>query len=404
MKILNIANRVPFPLKDGGAVALHRQLKCMAEAGAEIHLISVISERDHMGVQEIRASLGNLCRFDGYSLQLKPGVLGAIMALIRGKSYNISRFDHPGMRKLIEVTLKNESFDLVQFESIFMAPYLDIAQKHGIPAVLRQHNAEFQIWERRAAIEKNPLKRWYLHVLAQQLKQYESMMLSEFDAVISITEQDQETFRKLGCNKPMMVYEAGIEIPHQLPDIRSELRYKLYHLGSMEWEPNREGLEWFIQHCWPLIHKKHPETELHIAGKGLEDSFIQGAVPYSNHGEVPSAVEFISEMGVCIVPIRSGSGIRIKILEAILAGKVVISTSTGIQGLRLEQGKHFLQADTPEHFLYAVTEITDPIKFHQLANHAREQIIQHYNAQHLATELMSFYQDLLKRNALSAGQ
>lgn len=391
MRILNLANRVPLPLRDGGAIALNLQLRCMKEAGAEIHLISVISDRDTLKAEEIESQLSGICRFNGFPLRLKPNLAGAISALLSGKSYNISRFDHPGLRKLLIETLESNSFDLIQFESIFMAPYLDVARKYKIPAVLRQHNAEFQIWERRAAMERNPLKRWYLRVLARQLKGYEAKMLSEFDAVVSITEEDRETFRKLGCNKPMMVYEAGIAVPQQLTDIRTEFRNKLYHLGSMEWEPNREGLEWFILQCWPAIHQKNPDTSLHIAGKGLKAPFIQSTEAYVNHGEVYSAQDFITEMGICIVPIRSGSGIRIKILEAIMAGKVVISTATGVQGLRLKEGQHYLQADSPEAFAEAVKQVLNPENYNKLATAARAQVLREYNAQKLAEKLISFY-------------
>lgn len=392
MKILNIANRIPFPLKDGGAIALYRQVKFMRQAGAEIHLISVISDREPFSEAEIRLNLKNMCRFDGVRLSLKPTPMGAFMALLKRKSYNISRFENQELFHLIKKTLEKEQYDLVQFESIFMAPYLKLVKQFGIPTVLRQHNAEFQIWERRAQTEKNPLKRIYLQLLARQLKEYETSMLKEFDAVVSITEEDQHTFEALGCDQARFVYEAGIEIPKDLPPIDADKRHKLYHIGSMEWIPNREGLTWFIEHCWPRIHALNEGTELHIAGKGLENPFIASEIPYQNHEEVASAETFIRDMGVCIVPIRSGSGIRIKILEAILAGKVVISSSTGIQGLRLENGIHYLEANTPETFAVAVKQIQDKETFVRICTEARKRIMELYNAELLAQKLIGFYQ------------
>jgi glycosyltransferase involved in cell wall biosynthesis len=123
----------------------------------------------------------------------------------------------------------------------------------------------------------------------------------------------------------------------------------------MDWIPNREAIQWFLERAWPKIHQSSPEFEFYFAGRKMPDEFKAMNIPGVHClDEVPSAEDFIADKKILIVPIWTGGGIRVKILEAMAAGKVVITTSSGIKGIEAKAGKHFLLARKPEDFERAV--------------------------------------------------
>ena len=146
---------------------------------------------------------------------------------------------------------------------------------------------------------------------------------------------------------------AGVFVDRAASDAigLSVKKHRCFHIGSMEWEANKQSVLWFLQECWPQILEKNPQAEFHLAGKGLvkDDPKYSGAGVFV-HGEVSSSEEFMMEHGIAVVPLLSGSGIRMKILEAMLFGCPVVTTRIGMQGLAVTAGKELLVADGPAEF------------------------------------------------------
>lgn len=274
------------------------------------------------------------------------------------KSYHVERFENAPFAKKLEELLKTQDFDIVQLESVFLAPYLPVIRAFAprAKAVLRAHNVEHEIWER-VASNANPLKKWYLNRMTPRLKAYELEQVNHCDLVVGISERDVERFRQLGLSKPATVCPIGLDCSHYHPDTTSFQRpLSLSFIGSLDWMPNQEGLRWFLDAVWqPLLAPSFPELQFHIAGRTaprwLRALNMERVV---FHGEVPSAADFLNRHSVMVVPLLSGGGMRAKILEGMALGKVVLSTRLGMEGIDCTLGRDCLLAEKPEDWLDAI--------------------------------------------------
>jgi glycosyltransferase involved in cell wall biosynthesis len=299
--------------------------------------------------------------------------------------------------------MDDEAFDAVLVEGLYSVPvYLRAvsARKHRTPAAYRAHNLEYQIWARLAAASPNPVKKWYLGLQANRLKKFEQRTWSAFQAIVPIVTTDEIAIKKYlnrtiekSSNKQIpaiQTYQPGIAIERPFAFIHQPL--SLFHIGSMEWQANEQGVLWFLQKVWPLLLVKYPQAQFHLAGKGLSKSdprFFQTGVV--NHGEVPDAEDFMHQHGIMVVPIQAGSGIRIKTLEAMALGVPVVSTSVGAQGLSVTSGTEMFIADQPQQFADAIaTLLANPAQAQTLTTQARAYVEQHHNLKRNTADLLAF--------------
>lgn len=397
MKILVIGSRIPWPLKDGGAIATYHMLKSMAECGASVTYFSYNTKKHFLNEAGIAAHFG-FCRVITSYLDAGTSATGALLALLRGQNYNLSRFHSEPANRQLATLLQEETFDLIHFEGLFAIPFLPVVKRYFKgPLVLRQHNVEYQIWERLAAAEGNLLKRWYLNHLAKGLKRAEEAALPQFDGIAAITKSDAAEFQKTSNKVPVWYYPAGMEIS---PDAGVNAKtHTVYHIGSMEWMPNVQGVEWFLNEVWPAVRNAVPDAEFHMAGRGLSagDTRFSGA-GVINHGEVADAAAFEAEYQICIVPLKSGSGLRMKTLSAMAAAKPVLTTSVGANGIDATNGTHWQVADGAGEWVNAlVALLNDAGTCAKLGSNAREFVRQHYDQKQLTFGLLQHYEMLLKK-------
>ncbi|MBM3920657.1 MAG: glycosyltransferase [Sphingomonadales bacterium] len=392
MKILVVGSRIPWPLCDGGAIATYQLLKELSALGAEVVYFSFNTTKHFVDQKTIEKQF-SFCRVITAPLNANPTVMGALKALFTGRNYNISRFDDDDAKKQLSVLLNNEKFDLVQLEGLYASPFLNTIRQAGLTVSLRQHNAEFQIWNRLADTTLNPLKKLYFRLLSTQLKQYETAVLNNVDAIIPITNTDMDLFAKLAPGKPMFLLPVGqINQPATQKELKANT---FFHLGSMEWMPNVEAVKWLVKEVWPRVMKKQPKASLHLAGKGMQkndERFLGGGIVV--HGEIENAQDFMQLHGVMLVPVFAAGGIRVKMLEAFAGGIPVISTTLGVQGIPALHERQLLIADTPEAFAAAMLRLqSEPVLGKELLLNAQNLIAEHFEARALIKGLMSFYED-----------
>ncbi|NBP05382.1 MAG: glycosyltransferase [Bacteroidetes bacterium] len=397
MKILVVGSRIPWPLHDGGAIATYQVLTELAAQGAMVHYFSFNTAKHFVDRDTIEKYL-SFCKVIDLPLNANPTIFGGLIALLKGKNYNISRFENDKAKVRLAELLGREKFDMVQLEGLYAGSFLEVVKMFGIPVALRQHNAEFQIWERLSVKTANPLKRWYFRLLAKQLKRYEIDVLNKVDAIIPITNTDKELFARLAPGKPMYLLPVG-----QTNSTKTDLEFnnnEFFHLGSMEWMPNAEAVKWLVNEVWPLVKKQMPQAELHLAGKGMhknDERFIGEGI--SVHGEIDNAQLFMQTRGVMLVPVFAAGGIRVKILEAFSRGVPVISTSMGIQGIPASNEVELLIADAAEDFAAAMLRLQSaPDLRKELLNNAHMLIEKQFEARSLITDLMAFYTDLTAKH------
>lgn len=392
MKVLQLCNKPPYPPVDGGTLAMNSITQGLLAAGCEVKVLSVCSDKHPVRTAQMTDEYLQATRFEAVHIDLGIHVLDAVVALLCGESYHVKRFESKTFADKLAKVLQTEDFDVVHVESVFLTPYVPVIRKYSRAKVLlRAHNVEHRIWRRIAQCEKNPVKRWYLKHLSLTLGAYEREHVNDYDGVMCITDTDAEFFRQAGCRRPVTAIPFGV-LPEPVENVDEE-PCSLFHLGSMDWLPNIEGIRWFLSQVWPLVHQQIPQARLYLAGRRMPTDLMQlNMEGVTVVGEVPDAMYFINSKQINVVPLLSGSGIRVKIIEAMSAGKVVISTAIGAEGIHYTDGENLLIADTPEAFVQQIRRCIDsPELCRTIGHNAYSLIAEEYGIEGLTQKMLAFY-------------
>lgn len=398
MKILQLCNKPPYPPVDGGTLAMNSITQGLLDAGHEVKVLSICSDKHPVREQQMPEWYREQTRFEAVYVDLGVKAIDAGVALLCGDSYHVKRFESKAFEQKLNQVLKVESFDVIHIESIFLASYVDLIRRRTTaPIVLRAHNVEYQIWQRIAQQTSSFFRRWYIKHLALSLRAYEVEMAPKFDGIACITEQDASFFRTI-CRRPIIDLPFGL-VTNELDESVDVEPFSLFHIGSMDWLPNEESIRWFLQKVWPQLHREVPQARLYLAGRKMPadmmESQIEGVVMV---GEVDDSIRFMASKQINIVPLLSGSGIRVKIIEAMSIGKTVISTTIGARGIKCSDNHDILIADTPDDFVRQVKRCIEDQDFcSQVGRNAFNLIANEYDNNKLSAQLLAFYQRLIQK-------
>lgn len=389
MKILQICLRVPFPTRDGGSMAMASLAEGLQLAGAELHMLAFNTSKHFIEPERIQDEIE---RFNMHTpfLDNSIGPVNAALNLLTTAPFHVSRFYSESIdQELIEL-LKAEDFDGVVFESIFTAPYLETVRKHSkAVCLLRSHNVEFKIWQGVAEETSNPVKGAYLRLQLERLRKYETKMTGAFDAVGAITSVDESYYRDHRFTDDVFTLPFGITPrPRAVRSVQKEL--VIGFLGSMDWMPNQEGIRWFVKEIWPLVEKRFPTVKCLIAGRHMpKDIMMHSGNRLHIQGEISNARDFVQQLDVSIVPLRSGSGVRIKVLESMANGIPVLATATGYEGIEARHGHSVLEANEPQAFVEAIDVLLKkPEQLQELSNNALELVKKQHDKKQIASDLL----------------
>lgn len=401
MKILQLCHKPPFPAVDGGTIAMNNIAHGLIGLGHQVKVIAMATYKHPIIESNLFEQYREITQFESVFVDTSISKWGAIMALISSKSYHISRFNSPQFAEKLTQILKESSFDVIQMESIYLTPYIPIIRANSkARIVVRLHNIEHQIWERMINNEKNILKKIALSLTTRLLKKYELTILNQVDGFMAITNVDYQYFHTIYPSVSGTTIPFGVDLdqyrytPYEIDDEKKNLQ--LFHIGSMNWAPNVEGIEWFLDQVWPVLLSHFPELEFYIAGRDIPKYFNQYKIPrFIIDGEVPDAQEYILSKDIMIVPLLSGSGVRIKIIEGMALGKIIISTSIGAEGLDVVDGEDLFIADTPEQYVEAIKLCMSSMgKMKKIAKNARKYVELHHHDTTIAHEIIKFYNSL----------
>ena len=397
MKILLLCKKFPFPLKDGESIAVHTLGKALSDLGCEVSLLAMNTSKHYFKQAAYPPELEHYHRIETVEVDNRIKPLAAFANLFSQESYHIARFVSPEFSHKLRQMLQDEDYDVVQLETLYLAPYLPIVRRSSDAlVVMRAHNVEHEIWERITGHAPTGLKRWYLQHLTEKLRRYETMVLNDYDLLVPITHRDLKTYRRLGFCSEATVTPIGLASEDYLADYDSYKRpLSISFIGSLDWMPNLEGLQWFIDEAWPKIQRRFPQIELHIAGRNTPDSLFQMRKNNIHvHGEVPDASAFINQHSLMVVPLLSGSGMRAKILEGMALGKVVISTSLGLEGIPAEHRKEVFHANTPDQFVEGIAfAVNQGRQLEAVGRRAKQFVHSEFDRANIARRLLQVYQE-----------
>jgi len=311
--------------------------------------------------------------------------------------YNATRFFSDDFAGRLRSLLAENDFDVIQLEGLYMAYYIPLIRKHSKARIaLRAHNIEHEIWQRTANLERSKLKRFYFRSLAKRIRAFKQGILNSYDLLIPITERDANRYNQMGNSRPYHVSPVGYQLADSQPEPGKIIFPSLGCIGTLDWFPNQEGVVWFLDNVWPGIRKNHPNLTLRIAGRNappwLEKQFNRPGVSYL--GEIDDAKKFIQQTAIMVVPLFSGSGMRVKIIEGMALGKTIITTSIGAEGIPVTHMENIVVEDTAEGFSNSIDRLLkDPALFDSIGKNASLFIHNRFDNKKICKALSDFYKE-----------
>jgi len=400
MKLLQLCKKFPFPLKDGESIAVTFLSKALQQKGCDVTLLSMNTSKHYTDVDNLPSEFDHYSAIHTSEIDNKLKPIDALKNLFSSDSYHISRFYCKKYEQKLIGILKTETFDIIQLETLYLAPYVEVIKKYSDAVIsMRAHNIEFEIWERITQNTNFLPKRMYLKYLTHKLRNYELDHLNDYDYLVTVSERDLRKFKKLGYKNGAMASPIGLQLD-KYKGVKTKLGksgIKLCFIGSLDWRPNEEGVLWFLDQVWDGMQEVYPNTSFSIAGRNVsaQHNFDKqkGVVM---EGEVPCAVDFINKHDAMIVPLFSGSGTRVKILEGMALGKVVITTSIGLEGIDAKHKEQVLIADTPSEFIEAIGFLeSSEGQISRIQENALKFVHEHYSNVKIAENLIEKYKNLL---------
>lgn len=356
MRILQLCHKPPFPANDGGTRAMHANTLAFAELGHKVDVVTLETPKHPMLWDELTDDYLELAQPEVHFHNATPTKFGAVAAYAFRENYHLQRFDVPEVHALISKKLSEHTYDVVWFESVYTACYLKTVRVNASKAkcILRAHNIEHKLWEGR--LNDYPA---YMQPLIKtfntRLEEAEKQAFIEVDAVAAISKPDATYINSLVPGK------ADVTLSYFQWDnssiLASEKPLLVRYIGALDWEPNIQGVKWLVNDVWPLVYRDLPEAKLEIAGRNTLDR-VYNLQNESVHilGEVDNASHYMQEASVLVVPLFSGGGIRIKLIEAASLKKAIVATPKAIEGLSFST-RAIRVEETPVKFAAALVDL-----------------------------------------------
>ena len=394
--MLLLAKKPPYPAHDGEAIAILQLAKGLVANGAVVTILYMNTRKHHFEAAEIPEDLQKQIRFIGVDVNNDVQPLAALFNIFSPLPYHVVRFKSNTYLNALKQLLHQQQFDVIQAEGLYLIQYFQfITIPKNTKLIYRSHNIEAAIWSDITNNTRSIFKKWYLGLQAKKLYRYEKKQPALIDAVLPISTADTLFYREHFNNLPIHHTPTGVELTASV--IPKEINTRtLYFIGGLDWIPNVEGLFWFMDEVFPALLNRFPDLTFHIAGRNGDagwKSMQRPGIIY--HGAVPEAADFASDKYICIVPLLSGSGMKIKIIEAMFLGKPVVTTSKGASGMPDGTSDYFYTASSVQTFIQQVTTLLEqPEIGKQKGLQAKTFVEQQLSHSAITQQLIEFYQNL----------
>ncbi len=387
MKCLYITSKPIYPIVDGGCFAMDSFLKTLSHAGFIIDHFTISTQKHPFRPDAYPEGI----HVESVEIDTRIKTLQTLKYLFKKGSYNVARFHSEEVTEKIEALIKKNTYDFVILDSLYATTYLSSIRKYFTGKIyLRSHNCEAQIWFDLAKNEQNIPKSIYFKKLAKDLHIYESTILNKLDGVFAISQEDQEAFIKSNTKAKVCVIPVHLESNDQ-DEFKIE-KGKIFHVGNMDWVPNREAVERLVKLFHESIHSDD-QLKLILVGKNIEKHY-KSSKGIEIQGFVDDLKGFVQKSGILVSPITSSSGVRVKILEMMAYGIPVITTPSGAKGI-FSEGKNAVEIqETNTALIDAILRITkDDEKLAEMQTLSKEYIKKYHNIEQIASDLKSFILD-----------
>jgi polysaccharide biosynthesis protein PslH len=401
MRILCVTTQVPYPLTSGAPLRSYNILRRLA-ADNEVYLIAFASTEGQ------RKGLAHLHEFCRMVVTVEPQHLGRLMglqaagaAMLRGQPPELgAAFSKELAREISRLTERVE-FDVVQIEHGSMGMYVNVLSRQlRKRAVWVLHDIDFDKFRRIARIERRKDKMFRAWLHAKMMRRWQPQFAGLFGLCITMSDFDRELL--LAANKSLSVQVSpnGVDTKRYHPLPEEMCSSNILFVGHMGYQPNVDAALYFSHEVLPLIRRRVAGCTLWIVGNSPAASVrhLAGNGVFVT-GSVPDVVPYYKRSTVCVVPLRAGSGTRLKILEAMALGRPVVTTAAGCEGLNVIAGEHLLMADDSEGFAeHTVALLMNHDLRTKIAAKARDLVSVSYDWDVITTRLMSAFEELVSQN------
>jgi glycosyltransferase involved in cell wall biosynthesis len=397
MKVLQLCSKVPYPPKDGGCAAMMNMAEIFYLMGAEVKMLSMETHKHPFLQAALTDELQKKFSPESVAVDTRIKAGKALYNLFFTKrSYHLVRFESEAFTTHLTKLLKTFQPDVVLLDSLYTGGYNAQIRAHSKAKIIyRAHNVEFQIWEAVASQTGSMLKKKYLGIQSHRLRHEEIKIIESCDGIISITERDHEFFSRYFPHKKILTLPFTVDISNYTFNQHAETK-SIFFIGAMDWFPNVEAAQWLIEKVWPAVSAKHTDAKFYIAGKAMPET-LQHHLPKNiiNMGEVEDAAAFMAEHAIMLAPLFSGGGLKIKMIEAMASGKVVICTSKAAEGIEAIDGTHLLIAETAEAFVQKIDDcLNGKINLKGIGENACKLIDSHFGIASKAKTIQTFLQSV----------
>jgi glycosyltransferase involved in cell wall biosynthesis len=390
MNVLFVTPYLPFPPVSGGRLQTFLRMKHLRARGHAVFLMTLALQQDFGNITELKKLIDDVgCVF------VRPDLTKLKGLFRKSLLYEIFTLDRR-FGKAASLFAGRNAIDVAVFEGLGTAQYRDWIPR--IPSVLYQHNVEHEITGQLAAyVRRSPLKLvkggagevmrnlylWFFGRKETELVRiFESGSLNKFDRVVACSERDADILRKEAPGTSIVTIPWAVRRPEGFWQPGEKGVRDLVFVGSMTWEPNRDAVLWFANEIFPLLRKSRVKTRLVIAGSGMtkEVACLDNGSDIIVKGFVPDIAGFLLDADVFVAPLRLGSGVNVKVLEAMACGLPVVTTPKGAEGIGTGDGGYFAVASTPEEFVHAVESLLrNRDSARSMGTKAREYIAAHHD-------------------------
>jgi glycosyltransferase involved in cell wall biosynthesis len=286
----------------------------------------------------------------------------------------------PAVRRHVADLLAARALDVIVADFIFAQP--NLPRRPGVPVVFFEHNVEYRIWQRLAAVERRLGRRALLELEWRKVRRRERRALDRASLTIAVSDVDRRILERESPGARIEMVPTGVDTEYFAPSGHAEIPRRLVFTGSMDWYPNEDAIRYFATSLWPALRQRLPGISLTVVGRrpsaGLRGALAGTGIELT--GTVDDVRPYVDEAALYIVPLRVGGGTRLKIFEALAMGKAVVSTPVGAEGLALESGRHFVSAATDEAFVRAIVDLlAAPERRRALAAEGRRLVQEEYS-------------------------
>lgn len=402
MRVCFCTPQIPYPPVSGGHIETQRLVEGLSDVGHEVTVVTYTQEDDEVTAFEDATGCEVVPVQDVRSWSATQYLANVASA----DPLPVDRTRSPDLVDAVESAVRDENPDVIHLHTLQLS---FLAQEFDVPTVIRFTNAKSKIYDQFAERTRNPAKAAYARYQGWKTRRYEADISTAADRTLAITDSDREIFEANGAIG-VETLPAGIDInrfttDEDRPNASTSDSPVITFFASMDYYPNEDAAVWLGEKIFPRIRESYPDARLDLVGKSPPDSVERlGEKPGIRvTGFVDDIFEYVAEATVVAVPIRVGTGVRIKILHALAMGKPVVSTPTGIQGIPVEDGfEALVRADNGPFADAVISLLDDPDRRASIANRGQQFVRSKFDQAVVAERLGSIYRDIVDDHSVDA--